>query len=76
MKKTIIDYFDRKNQQLICLMSSIMDLIDGTFNNGLSFFKISIIDLFDDKIKGMFCLIKDQWLIVLFFQKVSNICCD
>ena len=37
-EKTIIDLFDRKNQQLICLMSSIMDLIDGTFNNGLSFF--------------------------------------
>ena len=33
-EKTIIDLFDGKKQQLICLMSSIMDLIDGTFNNG------------------------------------------
>ena len=44
----IIDLFDRKNQQLICLMSSKMDLINGTFNDGLSVFKISMINLFDD----------------------------
>ena len=33
-KKTIIDLFHRKKQQLIYLMSSIRDLIDVTFNNG------------------------------------------
>ena len=58
-EKTLIDLFDRKKSTLICLMSSIMDLIDGTFNNGF-ILKKSIIDLFDDKIKGLLCLIKDE----------------
>ena len=49
-KKRFVWY--KKNQQLICLMSSTMDLIDGTFNNGF-ILKISIINLFDDKIKGL-----------------------
>ena len=39
-EKTLIDLFDRKKSTLICFMSSIMDLIDGTFNNGLYFSKI------------------------------------
>ena len=30
-EKTIIDLFDIKNQQLICLMSSIMDLYMNTY---------------------------------------------
>ena len=51
-EKTLIDLFDKKTR-LICFMSSIMDLIDGLY-----LFKNSIIDLFDDKIKGLLCLIK------------------
>ena len=71
MKKTIIDLFHRKKQQLIYLMSSIRDLIDVIFNHGFNFVLL-IIDLFNDKIKGLLGLIKDD----CFLLKALNICCD
>ena len=37
-EKILIDLFDKKTT-MICFMSSVMDLIDVTFNNGLYFSK-------------------------------------
>ena len=39
-KILLIALFDEKNNNRFVLMCSIMDLIDGTFNNGLYFSQI------------------------------------